>query len=244
MELVKFVDIKKSFKKKEVLKGVSFSIESGEICGLMGMSGCGKTTLFNILMGLVNKDEGDIFFRGEKIENNFNKIRCEWGFATQASMIFEELSIRENCNYFGSLYGLRRKKIKEKLDELLKLFKLSEFENELIRNLSGGMKKRANLLVSLIHSPSLLILDEPTVGLDPVLRSILWSYIKNINKTGTTILVSSHLAEEIEQNCSNILIMKNGKIAADAKPKEYFEKYNKFKDLEGIFTMLMKDENI
>ncbi len=244
MDLVKFQNIKKSFGKKEVLKDISFGIESGEICGLIGMSGCGKTTLFNILMGIVSKDEGEIFFKNEQIKGNLNKIRKEWGFATQNNMIFDELSVKENCQYFGSLYGLKRKNIVERMNELLNLFKLAEFENELIRNLSGGMKKRANLLISLIHSPSLLILDEPTVGLDLVLRNILWSYIKDINKIGTTILISSHLTDEIEQNCSNVLIIKNGRIIANATPKEYLSKYPKYKNLGGVFEMLMKNEDI
>src|SRR3989344_8941998 len=115
MELLKFKDIKKSFGKKEVLKGTSFSIEREEIFGLIGMSGCGKTTLFNILTGLVKKDSGEIFFNNEKVGSNLNKIRREWGFATQSSMILDELTIKENSFYFGSLYGIKRSDIKSRL---------------------------------------------------------------------------------------------------------------------------------
>ena len=243
MNLLEFKDVKKSFAKKEVLKGISFSVKKGEIFGLIGLSGGGKTTLFNILTGLVTKDSGDIFFENEKIEKNLEKFRKGWGFATQSNMIFEELSTKENSEYFGSLYGLSKKDVIKRFNSLIELFKLQSFEDTLVRNLSGGMKKRSNLLISLIHSPTLLILDEPTVGLDPVLRASLWKYIKEINKAGTTILVSSHLIDEIEENCDNVAIIKKGKIFSSAKPKEYLEKY-KYKTLQQIFEVIMQNENI
>lgn len=244
MNLLEFQDIKKSYLKREVLSGVSFDIQAGEIFGLVGASGSGKSTLLNILIGIVRASSGKILFEGKNATKNIKYLRENTGFATQDNMLFGELTTKENGFYFGSLYGLKKSKIKNRFEELLKLLRLGSFENVLVRNLSGGMMKRANLLISLIHEPKLLILDEPTVGLDPVLRNVLWEYIKEINKTGTTILVTSHLLEEIEQNCSRVAVLKKGRIIAVGTPQEYKKHSGGNKSLSEIVQEFLKDETI
>jgi len=165
-------------------------------------------------------------------------LRKNTGFATQKNMLFEELTLAENSSYFGKLYGVKRGNLKQRFVNLVELLGLGGFEDLQIRYFSGGMVKRANLLVALIHSPKLLILDEPTIGLDPILRENLWGYIHVINQEGTTILVTSHLLDEIEQNCSRVGILKSGKVVTLATIKEYKSKYGN-KPFSKIFQEVM-----
>ncbi|MFZ5955438.1 MAG: ABC transporter ATP-binding protein [Nanoarchaeota archaeon] len=227
MALLEFHDIKKRFENKEVLSNISLDINQGEIFGLTGKSGCGKSTLLKILIGMIEVDKGSIWFEGKNVKQKLNYLRKNTGFATQDNMLFEELTIKENSFYFGCLYDMKKSQVNQRFVELLDLLGLSGFENTEIKHLSGGMMKRANLLVSLIHNPKLLILDEPTVGLDPILRKILWAYIHKINKDGTTILVTSHLLDEIEENCTRVAILKNGNVVAVGDVEEYKKKYKK-----------------
>jgi ABC-2 type transport system ATP-binding protein len=243
MSLIRFHNIKKTFGKKEVLSNVSFEINEGEIFGLVGRSGGGKTTLLKILIGMLRVDEGKIFFEGKDILKRLTDLRKNTGFATQENMLFNELTVKENSYYFGELYGLHKKDLKDRFSELIDLLGLVGFENSLIKNLSGGMAKRANLLVALIHKPKLLILDEPTVGLDPLLRKNLWRYIHKINdEEGMTIFVISHLLEEMEENCTRIGILKNGNIVALATPSEYKAKYKI--SFGEIFQEVMRNESL
>ncbi len=239
MALLEFHDLEKRFGRKEVLRGISFSINQKDVFGLVGKSGCGKTTLLKILMGLIPLDRGDITFENLKFRRKLNYLRKNTGYASQEDTLFDELTIKENAYFFGKLYGLKKKQIKLNLGELLVLLGLDGFENFEIRSLSGGMNKRANLLISLIHSPRLLILDEPTVGLDSLLRKSIWQYIKKINESGTTILVTSHLLDELENNCNKIAIMKKGKIAESLLIREYKEKYGKNKSFAKIFEEIV-----
>ena len=243
MNLIEFSNIKKRFKKRNILSNISLNIKKGEIFGLVGSSGSGKSTLLKILIGMLKVTSGNISFEGNNALKNLDYLRKNTGFATQENMLFDELTIKENSFYFGELYGLKRKDIKERLEELCSLLGLSGFEDTQVNHLSGGMSKRANLLVSLIHKPKLLILDEPTVGLDSLLREIIWKYIHKINKDGTTILVTSHLLDEIEENCDRIGILKKGEIVAIATPKEYKDRYGK-KPFNKIFQEILRDENI
>jgi len=239
MALLEFHNLEKRYGRKEVLRGISFSINKGDIFGLVGRSGCGKTTLLKILMGLVSLDKGDITFEDLKFRKKLNYLRKNTGYASQEDTLFEELTIKENAYYFGKLYGLNKKQIKLNLDDLLVLLGLDGFENFEVRSLSGGMNKRTNLLVSIIHGPRLLILDEPTVGLDSLLRHSIWNYIKKINKNGTTILVTSHLLDELEENCNKIAVMKKGKIAESRTLEEYSKKYGE-KPFARIFEEIIK----
>jgi len=240
MVFLEFKDIKKRFGKREVLTGVSFFIEEKELFGIVGTSGCGKSTLFKIILGMIRPDRGAINFEGRNVLANLNYLRKNTGVVTQENMLFNELTLFENSLYLGKLYGMRRKDVKEKFMELVKLLGLEDFKDTLISHLSGGMQKRANILVALIHGPKLLILDEPTVGLDSLLRASIWEYINRVNNEGTTILVVSHLLDEIEKNCDRIGILKGGKIFALASMDQYKNTYGKDKSFKEIFESLLK----
>ena len=240
--LLEFENVKKRYGSREILSDISFGIKEGEIFGLIGRSGSGKTTLLKILMGMSKIDEGRILFEGKNALRKIKYLRRKTGFATQRNTLFMELSVYENGLYFGKLYGMRKRVIKERFMELIKLLGLDGFENTLIRNLSGGMVKRANLLVSLIHGPGLLVLDEPTAGLDPILRKNLWAYIHEINNAGTTILVTSHLLEEIEENCDRIGILDKSRIIEVATPQQYRERYGRAKSFNEIFKLALESQ--
>jgi ABC-2 type transport system ATP-binding protein len=240
MNLIEFQNIRKIYNKREVLSDISFNIEEKEIFGLVGRSGGGKTTLLKVLIGMTRADDGNILFEGRNALKKLDYLRKNTGFASQENMLFDELTIKENSIYFGKLYGMKRKEIKVRLAELLNFLGLEGFENILVSKLSGGMVKRANLLVSLIHSPKLLILDEPTVGLDPILRKTLWLYIHKINNDLTTILVTSHLLDEIEENCNRIAILGKGTIMEIGTIKEYKKKYGEEKSFNDIFQEIMR----
>lgn len=240
MNLLEFDHIKKRFGNNEVLKDISFSITEGDIFGLIGKSGSGKSTLLKILVGMVEADSGIIRFEDKNVLHKLNYLRKNTGFATQGNLLIDELSIKENSFYFGELYGIKRKKIKKRFNELLELLGLEGFGDTLIRNLSGGMEKRANILISLIHKPKLLILDEPTVGLDSMLREVIWKYIHKINEEGTTILIISHLLEEIEENCDKVGVLKDGEIIALATVEQYKNKYGKHKSLNEVFQAILE----
>ena len=227
--------MKKRFGKNVVLEDVSFGIREGEIFGLIGKSGSGKSTLMKVLIGMIRADAGSILFEDENAWKKRNYLRKHTGFASQGNTLFDELTISENAIFFGDMYGIKKKVLRARFAELLPLLGLKGFDGSLVKHLSGGMRKRANLLVSLIHGPKLLILDEPTVGLDSILRGSLWEYIKKINKEGTTILVTSHLLDEIEENCGRIAILDKGKIVSVATMNEYKSRYKK-KGLNDIFT--------
>ncbi|MDO8459565.1 MAG: ABC transporter ATP-binding protein [Nanoarchaeota archaeon] len=232
--------ILKRFKGINVLDELSLSVKEGEIFGIVGRSGCGKTTLLKVLIGMLNYDLGTLSFNGERIHTfNKNLLKENIGFSSQENMLYDELTLSENIRYYGKLYGIKNNVIKSNANQLLKLFELENFKNSLLRTFSGGMKKRANILVSLIHNPKVLILDEPTAGLDPILRENIWYYIKQINKIDKTIIVTSHLLEELQDNCTTIAFMDKGKIAGviNTKDKKIFAK----KSLNEIFKEWMEN---
>jgi ABC-2 type transport system ATP-binding protein len=237
--LIEFKNIKKRYGATTILSDVSLEIKEGEIFGIIGKSGSGKSTIFKILIGICPFEGGEILFEEKHINKNIKKLRKNIGFATQANTLFEELTIYENSYYFAKLYGKKRKQIQERFEYLLNLLGLKGFENYQIKKLSGGMIKRANLLVSLMHNPKILVLDEPTAGLDPLLRKNLWDYIKEINKSGTTIIVTSHLLEEIEENCDKIGILHGGQIVSVESPKSYRNKYGENIAFDEIFQKII-----
>jgi len=224
LPLIKVENVKKVFSGNSVLDNISFEIVSGEIFGLIGASGSGKTTLLNTLVGVLQPDSGDVFFRDDNIVEandnsrfrsvfeNLNDVKKKFGFAAQVPSFYSKLTVFENLDYFGSLYNLSKEARLTNINTLLDLVELDNARNILAGNLSGGMQRRLDIACALIHDPMILILDEPTSDLDPVLAKHIWLLLQKINKRGTTIIVASHHFADIEEICSRIGIISNGKM--------------------------------
>lgn len=217
----------KKFAEKTVLSNVNLDIFQGEIFGLIGVSGAGKTTLLRALIGFYAIDQGHIFFNGEDIAKRERLIRSIFGFATQDDCFYERLTVQENLYYFGRLYGVPRQQIVVTAKNLLGLVELTEFEHVLAQKLSGGMKRRLDLACALMHAPKILILDEPTAGLDPTLRKHMQILIQKINASGTTIVLSTHLLDEVEHLCTRVGIINQGEILKIGKPDALKDLYSK-----------------
>jgi len=237
--IISFVNLSKSFKKQTVLDGLSLDILEGEILGIVGKSGCGKSVLLRTLFGFVIPDFGQLFFAGEDVAKNPAVVREKIGFATQEDTFYHKLTVNENITYYAKLYDVRSNELKKRAAQLLELFKLSEHTNALAEKLSGGMKKRLCLAISLIHDPDVFLLDEPTVGLDPMIRDDIWSWIKKINALGKTVIVVSHLFEELERNCHRIAVMNRGKILCVGSQGTYNRLWPG-KNLNQVFDELIK----
>lgn len=208
-------NITKRFDDKLVLDNISFEIKDGEIFGLIGPNGAGKSTLINIMTGLIKANSGETLLGGYSIENEPLKAKGLIGLVPQELAIIEELSAVDNLEYFGAFYGLGGKVLKERIKQALEVTGLTDRRKEKIKKFSGGMKRRINLAVAIMHNPKILILDEPTVGVDPQSRNCIFEYIKKINKeNGTTVIYTSHYMEEVEHLCNNIFILDSGKEVA------------------------------
>lgn len=218
--VLKIEKVKKHFDSNKVIDGVSLNIESGEIFGIIGSSGSGKTTFLKTIVGFLPIDSGNIYFNLSKNEtpklmsvfSNSDLIKKRFGFAAQHPSFYEKLTVLENLDYFGALYDLGKEARLTNISTLLDLVGLSHAKDIVSKNLSGGMKRRLDIACSLIHNPDLLILDEPTSDLDLVLAKQIWDLIRKINKKGTTIVVASHDLPEVETICSRIGILVNGKL--------------------------------
>lgn len=207
------------------LDDVSFSVRRGEIFGLLGPNGAGKTTLIEIICGLRRFDAGKVTILGFDLVKDSYKIRSLIGFCSQETLLYDLLSVKENFAFAASLYSLRSKEYKEKLNHLSKFLGIEEFLNRRTKELSGGMKRRANLAVSIIHDPQIIVLDEPTVGFDPNVKREFWELIKRLRENGKTVLLSTHDMYEADELCDNVAIMDKGKIVALDKPYILKEKF-------------------
>jgi ABC-2 type transport system ATP-binding protein len=212
--LIEFSDVSKSFNKKKILNDISFKIDKGDIFGLLGRSGSGKTTLLKILLGTYRPDSGEVTFRNRDITGDSFYLRKIIGLTTQENSFYDKLSVYENMRYYSSLYdiSLSKKELDMRIKNILKEVELESSLNTMAERLSGGMKRRLDFAISLIHDPELLILDEPTTGLDPILVKQFWEIIKKFSKNGKTILVISHIFPEIKENCNRAGILNKGKI--------------------------------
>jgi ABC-2 type transport system ATP-binding protein len=215
--------ISKAFGKQQVLKDIHLNIQEGEIFGLLGPSGAGKTTLVKQLVGLDLPSSGEIYLFQEKMPAL--KLIERVGYMAQSDALYGELSAKENLQFFASLYGLKGKKQQQRINEVMEIVQLTDHLTKLVSNYSGGMKRRLSLAISLLHKPRLLILDEPTVGIDPVLRKSIWKAFDNLKKNGTTIIVTTHVMDEAEK-CDRLGLMRDGSLIAVGTPKELKEQTN------------------
>lgn len=219
MSNISVKNVTKRFNDKLVLDNISFDIKEGDIFGLIGPNGAGKSTLINIMTGLLKANSGEVEIGGHSISKDPIKAKELIGLVPQELAIIEQLSAYDNLEYFGAFYGLGGKILKTRINEALELTGLVDRRKEPVKKFSGGMKRRLNLAVAIMHSPRILIMDEPTVGVDPQSRNCIFEYVRNINReNGTTILYTSHYMEEVESLCNNIFILDLGQeIASGSK---------------------------
>lgn len=224
---IEFQNIKKRYGKNEVLLGVNLDIPYGERYGIIGVSGSGKSTLLNVLIGFLRANQGSIYYNLRDILKEKKEVRRTFGFAAQDGSFYKDLSVTENLKYFGTLYGMSKEDILKRAKGLLALVGLSSAKDTLGKNLSRGMQKRLDIACAMIHEPKVLILDEPTEDLDPMLRKDILLLIRKINERGTTIIITSHLLSEIEAICTRIAILHGGRIIETGTPADLKGRYYK-----------------
>lgn len=238
--------IYKTIKKNEILKNINFKVKKGEILGIIGKSGVGKTTLLKILVGFTKADKGLIYLNSKNITTKMEILQSKVGFLTQENSFYDELTVSENLFYFGKIYNVPLKNIKISSKNILNFLNLYSHKDKLSLNLSGGMKRRLDFACAMIHNPEIIILDEPTTGMDPILRKQFWNYIKYINKKlGKTIIFSSHHLDELENLCDSVMIIENGKIKEFGHVDEIKEKYEKNYEMHlrtepGNYNLILK----
>jgi ABC-2 type transport system ATP-binding protein len=204
----------KTFGKHEAVKGVSFTIGKGEIFGLLGPNGAGKSTIINMMCGYLTPTTGDTLVAGISISKEPRKVKRMLGVVPQEIALYRDLNAVENLEFFGEIYGLTRKERRERTEEVLRFVGLYDRRKEPIQTFSGGMQRRINMAVAMIHRPAFLLMDEPTVGVDPQSRENIFETIEKLRDQGTTILYTTHYMEEAERLCKHIAIMDEGRIIA------------------------------
>jgi ABC-2 type transport system ATP-binding protein len=207
-------NVTKRFGEIVALDGVSLSLARGEFFGLLGPNGAGKTTLMSLVAGLRAPDSGSISINGQRVGPNAMAPRHELGFVPQAIALYEELSAEENLRLFGKLYGLAGQELRARVDHGLHAAQLFERRQDKVQTYSGGMKRRINVVASILHRPALLLCDEPTVGVDPQSRNAIFEFLQRLNADGMTIVYSTHYMEEATRLCSRIAIIDHGRLLA------------------------------
>lgn len=207
--------LEKNYGEKQVVKEISFDVKSGEILCLLGPNGAGKSTTINILCGILGYESGTIEYKGKNVKKCLNDFKRHLGVVPQDLSIYEDLSAEQNVRFFASLYGLKGKVLEEKVTKALDFVGLLEKRKDKASTFSGGMKRRLNIACAIAHEPELLIMDEPTVGIDPQSRNHILDSIKKLSKNGMTILYTTHYMEEVEEISTRILIMDSGTIIAE-----------------------------
>lgn len=219
--IIEVTGLTKKFKDFVAVDNISFNVGQGEIFAFLGPNGAGKTTTIRMMTTLLTPSKGEIILNGINPQKNQDAARKSFGIVFQDQSIDEELTAYENMEFHGVLYKIPKEVRKKRIEELLKIVELWEKKAHLVKTFSGGMRRRLEIARGLMHHPKILFLDEPTLGLDPQTRNLIWSYIKNLNKTEqVTIFFTTHYMEEAENVATQIVIIDQGKIIAQATPSE------------------------
>lgn len=231
---IEIKNISKVYKKQEVLRNITFNINKGEIFGLLGPSGAGKTTLIKLIMGMEKASSGEI-------EIMKNKVPCpnimqEIGYTSQLDALYTDLSGKENMNFYCGLYKVPKKEREERIKKCLSIVNLNEDARKIVSNYSGGMKRRLSLAISLIHNPKILVLDEPTVGMDPLLRKQIWEELYKLKESGVTIIITTHVMDEA-MYCDRLALIRNGRCISIGAHDNLI-KENECNSLEEVFLKL------
>jgi len=218
VDLIRLREVTKEYRKRAVLSNVNLTIEEGDIFGVIGQSGSGKTTLLNLIAGFIEPTDGEVVYYSEgnskekNLHRNFSQIKNKIGYTPQHNSLYPKLTVKENLWHFGRLYKMDKQTLQANIRNLLNFTHLTDFQDYLAEHLSGGMQKRLDLSCSLIHKPRLLILDEPTSDLDPVLQKEIIHLLQEVNKQGVTIIIASHHLEGVETICNKVAIIHQGKV--------------------------------
>lgn len=223
--------VSKYFDEKQVLKEIDLKIPCGSIYGILGPSGCGKTTTVKIMAGILEATSGEAYVLGERMPKLAMMDRI--GYMAQSDALYTAMSAYENLEFFASLYGMKRTMAKERIEEVISLTNLNEYLHSPVAVYSGGMKRRLSLAMALLHHPQVLILDEPTVGIDPLLRKDIWGKLNQMAATGVTIIITTHVMDEADK-CSRLAMMRSGRIIAEGTPVELQQNIN-VQDIEEAF---------
>lgn len=233
--MIEATNLHKSFGDFTAVDGISLSIPAGQTLGLLGPNGAGKTTTIKMLVGVLKPDQGKIVIDSSE-DPSIPAVRMKVGTAPQDLAIYEDLTAEENLEFFGKLYRLSGKHLKERVDWALEVARLTDRRKDTVKTFSGGMKRRINLAVALIHDPPVLLLDEPTVGVDPQSRNFIFESIEELKKQGRTIVYTTHYMEEAQRLCDRIAIIDQGKILANGTIDEVIEKHGGFSTVEVVFA--------
>ena len=213
-------NLQKKFKAKEVVKKINLELGTGESIGLLGPNGAGKSTTISMLSSLMKPTSGTVLWNGTSIEGNPQMLRKNLGVVPQEIALYPELTAQENLEFFGRIYGLKGKNLETRVEDVLEKIGLSDRRKDRVKTFSGGMKRRLNIGAALLHKPSFLIMDEPTVGIDPQSRAYILEAVKQLVEEGMTLLYTSHYIEEVELLCEKIYIMDQGEIIASGTKEE------------------------
>lgn len=238
--MIHTVDLTKKYRKAEdfSIAQLNLSIEQGQIFGLLGPNGAGKTTLISMLSGLVKPTSGSFSIDGMNFSTDNGKLKKCIGIVPQEYALYPSLSAFENLYYFGSMFGLKGKSLKSSISEHLSLLGLEKFAHRQIKAFSGGMKRRVNLIASILHNPKVLFLDEPTVGVDVQSKAVIIDFLKNLNVHGTTIVYTSHHLNEAEEFCTHVGIIDHGRLICQGTPKALIQQVDSATKLEEVFLSL------
>lgn len=233
--IIEVKDLRKTYGGNvEAVRGVTFSVRRGEFFGFLGPNGAGKTTTMNMLVDLVKRTSGSISIDGLTFEKSPREIYKIVGFAMQEIGLDETATAREMLELHGHLYHLSRDRIQSQIEKLLKLVELEKVADRYTATYSGGMRRRFDLALSLIHEPKVLFLDEPTQGLDPHARQLIWNHLRELNKAGMTIFLTTHFMDEAEELCERIAIMDKGQIVTEGTVEQLLAKHDS-QSLEEVF---------
>lgn len=237
--MIQVRSVSKSFGNIEAVRHMSFCINKGEIFGILGPNGAGKSTIVNILNTLVKPDKGEVIIDGLNIKDGGDKIKLIMGVVPQEIALYEELSAYENLMFWGGLYDIPKQVLINNVNRTLEIVDLVNRKNDRIKTFSGGMKRRINIASSLLHNPRILVLDEPTVGVDPQNRNHIFEVIERLHNEGMTIIYTTHYLEEAERFCDKIAIIDVGRIIALGTLKEL----RKISDTKDLLTIKLADFN-
>lgn len=242
--ILEVLNLEKSFGENKVVNGISFEVKEKEIIGFLGPNGAGKSTTINMISTILDNDKGKIIFQGKNINEDEKNFKRQLGLVPQDISLFFDMNAYNNVKFFGSLYGLKGKELESRVKETLEFVGLWERKKDYPNSFSGGMKRRLNIACSIVHRPKLLIMDEPTVGIDPQSRNNILEVAKKLRNEGTSIIYTSHYMEEVDAICSRIVIVDKGQVIEEGNKETIKQKYKEkgLNSLEEIFLYLTGKE--